>query len=101
MKRKSFFNWIFVLIYAGVIFYLSSLEYIGGFEFLYPYDPYSITLHILEFLPLGFLLFNASTKKYSSFVMGSLYGVSDEFHQFFFRVVLLVGWMWLRMEWVF
>jgi VanZ family protein len=73
-----------VVLYAGVIFYISSVARLGvEYGILAPYDPHSVSLHILEYIPFGFLLINASTKKYPSFGFGFLYGLSDEFHQYY------------------
>ncbi len=84
-----------VLVYAGVIFYLSSLPYISvpSIAGLEQIDPERLLLHLVEYGIFGFLLFRAfvSTEN-SSFVqralflatlIGFFYGITDEVHQYF------------------
>ncbi len=87
-------QWMPFLIYAGFIFYLSSLPTVDipGTGFMLVFDPEKLVLHFFEYLPLGFLAARATlkTSKLSNFdpfifpaLLGSLYGLSDEIHQFF------------------
>ena len=86
------FHWISVLAYAGLIFYLSAQPYLGVPHEIIFLDPQNLMLHILEFLPLGFLAARAfaMTPRFSDFhpavlpvLLGSSYGLGDELHQFF------------------
>jgi hypothetical protein len=86
--------WVLTFLYAGLIFCLSGLEYVGwsisgenGYEFTVP----SMVQHVGEFGVLGILLFLSFRSTFSgikrslffSFSFGSFYGVLDEFHQWF------------------
>ena len=80
--------WFPVILYSAIIFYVSSLSddqtpHIGHFDKI---------VHIVEFMPFGFLLTRAFCRT-SSFLWNTiaigvvllsfLYGASDEFHQSF------------------
>ncbi len=82
-------KWSFVAAYAFLIFFLSSLS---------NPSPVSIPdifmadklLHFIEYAIFGFLLFAAlyegmAVKKavFLSFIMATIYGATDEFHQYF------------------
>lgn len=82
-------KWSFVAVYAFLIFLLSSLS---------NPSPVSIPdifmadklLHFIEYAIFGFLLFAAlyegmAVKKavFLSFAMATIYGATDEFHQYF------------------
>lgn len=79
--------WLPVLVWAGMIFYLSSMPLTGG--------PGSIRLsdkllHSIEFFSLSFILFrafsNSNCKKGAYFfaiLLTILYSCSDELHQLF------------------
>jgi hypothetical protein len=56
------FHWLPVFIYAGLIFYLSSLPYIGVPHDMIYLDPQSLLLHFFEYMPLGFFLGRAVSK---------------------------------------
>jgi VanZ family protein len=86
MNKKMILNYTPVLIYMGLIFYLSSIP-LGFLEIFY-FDPTKFTLHIAEYSILGFLLFRANNNKILSLFIGSVYGLGDEIHQNFvpFRV---------------
>jgi len=78
--------WSITIIYAMLIFYLSSIPITQPhlFEKLY----ISTIEHIIEYIVLGFMLFvsfRSIKKEYVGVVIlvGLLYGVSDEIHQFF------------------
>jgi VanZ family protein len=85
-------QWIPVLLYAGLIFYISSQPYLGLPNQIVLLDPESLSLHLFEFIPLGFLTARAASRthalnSFNSFnfpsFIGSLYGLSDEVHQYF------------------
>ena len=82
--------WLPVVVYAVLIFALSSIpQEEMPKNILYP----DYLLHMLEYLPFGFLLFRALKRTTKSlvprqlFLVGCgivfLYALSDEFHQFF------------------
>jgi len=91
MIRQFAKHWIPVIIYAGIIFYSSSLSKPLGKIILFPHADKLI--HFFEFAFLGLLLrralLNASRscfKQYHIFwtcIFGIMYGISDEFHQYF------------------
>lgn len=90
MNRKIFFAWLWVVLYAAVIFWLSSLPH--------PLPP-SVSfverkfLHGVEYAVFGILLVNALLKSFRyqalflpaffSLILGTLYAFSDEWHQSF------------------
>lgn len=83
MRRGSkIINYFYVLFYMVFIFYLSSIP-LKFPETINKIDPTKFSLHVIEYMILGFLLFNAKKDLKSSFVIGSLYGLTDEIHQFF------------------
>ncbi|VAX36924.1 hypothetical protein MNBD_UNCLBAC01-1826 [hydrothermal vent metagenome] len=89
-RHKFLYVWFPVVFYSGIIFYVSSLSTISvplsGFNF-------DKAVHIVEYLPFGFLLAralqhtntNLSGKNLVGLVMvlSLVYGLSDEFHQSF------------------
>ncbi|MFC1646422.1 VanZ family protein [Candidatus Omnitrophota bacterium] len=88
---KIFFKyWLPVILYAGIIFCISSIPGPRLAKKLLLPDYF---LHILEYLLFGFLLcraikvtkVNFSLRKVliSSLLLAILYAVSDEFHQMF------------------
>ncbi len=89
MKVKGFlYYWLPVVLYAGLIFYLSSLEQpmpAGGLEF----ERKDLVLHALEYFVLSALLlrgllYSAVKRPYLfAIALSVLYGVSDEAHQLF------------------
>jgi VanZ family protein len=85
-------QWLPFIVYATLIFYISSQPYIGIPEGILLLDPERLILHILEYLPLGILAARAVSKtqklsKYNQFnsplLIGAVYGLSDEAHQYF------------------
>ena len=99
MSSKSAQAWLFVFIYAGFIFFLSSLSKPLGdltnlsfFQSLQKFHTDKF-FHIVEYTVLGALLIRAVMEsKFSesyvklallAFVIGVLYGYSDEWHQRF------------------
>src|SRR3989338_5730992 len=87
VKRKSF-AWGLTILYAGFIFYLSSLPTLPP-AFI-PAIP-SFFKHMVEYSIFGFLLlasFRTSEKTkgnalFLAIIIASIYGVTDEFHQYF------------------
>ena len=70
------------LIYMILIFYLSSIP-LQFPQIVDIIDPSKFMLHVIEYLILGLLMMNASGNEKFSFVVSSLYGLSDEIHQCF------------------
>jgi len=86
------FHWILVLAYAFFIFYLSSQPSLGVPSEIILLDPMQLSLHIIEYMPLGVLLAHAVSKTeklvrgkpfFLPLLLGSTYGLGDELHQFF------------------
>ena len=88
--KKFLRFWFPVILYSGMIFYVSSLPNVrvpGGLSFL------DKILHIIEYIPFGFLMVRALihtnviwTKKnafYLAVVFSLFYGITDEIHQLF------------------
>ena len=89
MKRK-FFRWLPALLWAGVIFWLSSLSHppTPGPEFLYK----DKIAHWMLYCVLGWLVALALRRAHNlslpktcalAILVASAYGASDEFHQRF------------------
>ncbi len=84
--KKFIKNWLLVFIWAGLIFFLSSLPYLeSGLD-----QDFSLRkiAHVLEYAILTFLLIRAFgiKNKYGitvSIIIALLYAVSDEYHQTF------------------
>jgi VanZ family protein len=85
-------QWIPVIIYAGLIFYISDQPSLGIPSEISLFDPKHVTLHVLEYLPLGLLAARAASKtkglaRYNtinfSAALGVFYGLTDEAHQYF------------------
>lgn len=87
--KKFLIHWLPVLIWAGIIFYLSSVPDLKT-ELKQDFILRKIA-HITEFAILAFLLFRAiSAYGYETkraviyvFIIALFYAFSDEFHQFF------------------
>ena len=87
LEKYSKISWLFVIIIAIAIFYISSLSFesapAGGFGWK------TTAYHFLAFFSLAFFLLPALSKGKSkkliflAIVLAVLYGVSDEIHQFF------------------
>ncbi len=89
LKGRSVKNWLFVFLYALLIFLLSSIPHDSS-SFLFSFYMSDKLLHLVEYTILGALLFNAFSDRMSlkkrfvlSFLLASLYGVTDELHQYF------------------
>jgi VanZ family protein len=89
IAHKFIINWLPIIIYCSIIFYLSS----GPSPEVIPDYPYiDKLLHIIEYSILGLLFMRAaynyefgSQKKllFLSILFTTLYGISDELHQYF------------------
>ena len=87
---KKIFLWTLVIVYALLIFLVSSIE---GNELDTGPPGLDKFLHLIEYLILSFLLyssFRASSNQiknnaifWLSFSISALYGISDEIHQLF------------------
>lgn len=90
--KHQLLYWLPVYVYAGIIFYLSSIPVIE------PEQQFGIVIsdavkHIVEYAILSFLLYRAftnsdfqsiKTKAYLlAITIAILYGITDEIHQFF------------------
>lgn len=91
--KHQLLYWLPVYVYAGAIFYLSSVSVLPA-----PEQQFGITVsdaikHIIEYAVLSFLLFRAFTNSNSTSIkrkayllaiaISILYGITDELHQFF------------------
>jgi len=91
--KHQLLYWLPVYLYAGAIFYLSSVSVLHA-----PEQQFGITIsdaakHIVEYAILSFLLFRAFTNANSrsiktkayllAITLSILYGITDELHQFF------------------
>jgi VanZ family protein len=76
--------WLPVVLWAGVIFALSSVPSLssglGGWDYLL-----RKCAHMTEYAVLAFLLARAIGREAPAFVAGVLYAASDELHQSFVR----------------
>ena len=80
--------WLPPFLYAAFIFFLSSLP---GKKFLYPFSSADKVIHLVEYAILGYLVarafgYNLYKKKVlflRAFSVCLLFGISDEFHQWF------------------
>jgi len=82
--------WFPVILYSGIIFYASSIPNITT---PLPEIHFDIVLHVILYMPFGFLVARGifNTRSFNSRKMlvflacliSFLYGISDEFHQFF------------------
>jgi VanZ family protein len=87
---KKIFLWTIVVLYASLIFFVSSIE---GSELDTGPPGIDKLLHLIEYLILSFLLYASFTKSSNkikkgtifllSFSISALYGISDEIHQLF------------------
>ena len=82
LTHKAKIDFLLVIVYMALIFYLSSIP-LEFPEIINELDPTKFSLHLAEYTILGFLLFNAKKNFNFSFLVSSLYGLSDEVHQYF------------------
>ncbi len=89
LEKNPSLTWLFILLYMGLIFYLSSIPYATQPKPLKGVQEAPILEHILEFAILGFLLVpgfkGLRVRRFLllALVVGILYGVTDEVHQIF------------------
>ena len=72
------------ILYMALIFYMSSIPVpkpVG--QILIHFDPEKHLAHLVEYAILSILLYLASRDYCKSFIIGALYGLSDEIHQYF------------------
>jgi VanZ family protein len=90
-KFKFFASWILVFMWAGLIFWSSSVDFTGGNSGQGGSDTLPITAHLVEYLVLTTLLTVALrssgvSKKRAivmAFLLSIIYGITDEWHQYF------------------
>lgn len=87
LPRWQIIGWLYVFIYAALIFFLSSLSSPSKVPLPQMGDK---VIHFIEYAFFGFLLFRAFGSGVTpvrslifSFFLASLYGVGDELHQYF------------------
>lgn len=91
-------SWLFLVVYMGLIFWLSSLTLLPV-EMNFPYEDKLI--HACAYAVMGFLAANAFSEGphkrrfWLAFMLASLYGISDEVHQMFVPGREASGWDWL------
>ena len=82
VNRSTVAAWLPVVLWAGLIFALSSVPALnsglGGWDL-----PLRKLAHVTEFAVLGALLLRATDSARASIVIGVLYALSDEIHQHF------------------
>jgi len=95
--RQKFFNFFAAILWAGIIFLLSSIP---GNKYPQEAFDYSLFAHFGEYFVLTWLIFRAIGKySYKKMVwiliLTGLFAISDEVHQSFiaFREVSLVDWI--------
>ena len=101
IRRKVFFFWAPVIAYAALIYFLSSLEgHLAPKLFRFG----DKVLHLIEYLPFGYLTVRAVRVDLRhrwlgallvSFFVVSLYALSDEFHQRFVPGRFCSLWDWV------
>lgn len=98
LPRSAYFvrYWLPPVLYAAFIFLLSSLP---GKKVLFPFSSADKVLHLVEYAILGYLVarafgYNLYEKKVlliRAFSVCFLFGLSDEFHQWFVPYRVLSG----------
>jgi VanZ family protein len=89
--KKFLYYWLPVLVYAGLIFYFSSLPAIP--PVIIKIIPETLIWHMIEYAIFSVLLFRALTNTNNiilrnhatliAIIISTLYGISDETHQLF------------------
>ena len=89
--KHFLYYWLPVLVYAGLIFYLSSLPTIP--PLVIEIMPETLIWHVIEYAILGILLFRAFINSrndilknnaiFLAIMIASFYGITDEIHQLF------------------
>lgn len=82
-------HWLFVIIYIGMIFYLSSISDLPYVSKLAELDPRKFSLHIIEYGVFSVLLYIAISNtrfiyKWAfalTVIVGLIFGISDELYQ--------------------
>lgn len=83
-SRSTITNWLPPLIWAALIFALSSIQQVKVSEFFFWDFVAKKGAHFTEYAILYFLIFRANGKNASlSFILTILYAASDEIHQSF------------------
>jgi len=81
---RTFTHWLPVVLWAGVIFALSSIPHLGT-----DLGTWDLVLrkcaHVTEYAVLAFLLARALDREAPALALAVLYAASDEFHQSFVR----------------
>ncbi len=110
--NNKYYSWTLVFIWAGIIFYLSSLPIIQG-PAIKPVDfALKKAAHVTEYAILFLLLNNALRRRrnhfHTAFLLGLLYAFTDEIHQLFtpgrgasLRDVLVFDNFGLIISWLF
>ena len=81
---RTLTHWLPVLLWAGLIFALSSIPSLG--TGLGTWDTILRKgAHVTEYIVLSFLLARAFEREAPALALGVLYAASDEFHQAFVR----------------
>lgn len=84
ISKSTIINWLPPVIWAALIFALSSIEQVKVSEFFFWDFLAKKGAHFTEYAILYFLIFRANGKKASlSFILTMLYAASDEIHQSF------------------
>lgn len=84
VSKSAFINWLPPLVWAVLIFALSSIEQVKVSEFFFWDFLAKKGAHFSEYAVLYFLIFRANGKNSSlSFILTMFYAVSDEIHQSF------------------
>ena len=91
IMKNFLYYWLPVFLYAGLIFYFSSLSTIPSV--IIKIISETLILHMIEYAILNILLFRALTNSknnklrnntiFLSIIIATIYGVTDEFHQLF------------------
>ena len=86
MSNKKKRDWMLLIAYCILIFYLSSqseLRFVKATEEKAGFKVNSFYKHILEYTLLGFLMQRTLETPHASTLFATYYGVTDEIHQWF------------------